>query len=160
MPNTYFSVHKPPAKLHSYLPNGIFLGTGVLLCMENALRQAGVRRENVNYVNAHATSTKAGDLKEYQALIRCFGQNPEVLILVLFSQVCVTLTCFPMCSLFNRHFNSTFIYSNEVGCLFFQLKLNSTKSMIGHLLGASGAVEAVATIQVNEPAFNHLYLVQ
>ncbi len=82
-------------------------GTGVLLCIEKALRQAGVRRENVNYVNARATSTQAGDLKEYQALIRCFGQNPE-------------------------------------------LKLNSTKSMIGHLLRASSAVEAIATIQVNE----------
>lgn len=87
-------------------------GTGVLLCIENALRQAGVRRENVNYVNAHATSTKAGDLKEYQALIRCFGQNPE-------------------------------------------LKLNSTKSMIGHLLGASGAVEAVATIQAIRTGWVH-----
>jgi 3-oxoacyl-(acyl-carrier-protein) synthase len=32
----------------------------------------------VNYINAHATSTPAGDLKEYQALIHCFGQNPEV----------------------------------------------------------------------------------
>jgi len=87
-------------------------GTGVLLCMENALRQAGVRRENVNYVNAHATSTQAGDLKEYQALIRCFGQNPE-------------------------------------------LKLNSTKSMIGHLLGASGAVEAVATVQAIRTGWVH-----
>jgi len=47
------------------LPNGMLLGTGVLLCIENALRQARVRRENVNYVNAHATSTKVGDLKEY-----------------------------------------------------------------------------------------------
>ena len=52
-------------------------GTGVLLCIENDLHQAGVRRENVNYVNVHETSTKADDLKEYNALIRCFGQNPE-----------------------------------------------------------------------------------
>uniref|UniRef100_A0A0C9SAU4 beta-ketoacyl-[acyl-carrier-protein] synthase I n=1 Tax=Wollemia nobilis TaxID=56998 RepID=A0A0C9SAU4_9CONI len=87
-------------------------GTGVLLCIEKALRQAGVKRESVNYVNAHATSTKAGDLQEYKALIRCFGENPE-------------------------------------------LKVNSTKSMVGHLLGASGAVEAVATIQAIRTGWVH-----
>ncbi|KAK6131766.1 hypothetical protein DH2020_034462 [Rehmannia glutinosa] len=84
-------------------------GAGVLLLEElehakKALAQSGVSKEDVNYINAHATSTPAGDLKEYQALIHCFGQNPE-------------------------------------------LKINSTKSMIGHLLGAAGAVEAVATVQ-------------
>nr|XP_023922416.1 uncharacterized protein LOC112033876 isoform X2 [Quercus suber]XP_023922417.1 uncharacterized protein LOC112033876 isoform X2 [Quercus suber]XP_023922418.1 uncharacterized protein LOC112033876 isoform X2 [Quercus suber] len=78
---------------------------GVILCVEKALAQSGVSREDVNYINAHATSTPARDLKEYQALLQCFGQNPEV-------------------------------------------KVNSTKSMIGHLLGAAGAVEAVATMQL------------
>ncbi|XP_068662002.1 3-oxoacyl-[acyl-carrier-protein] synthase II, chloroplastic-like isoform X1 [Aristolochia californica] len=87
-------------------------GTGVILCIENALSQAGVHKEDVNYVNAHATSTQAGDLKEYEALIRCFGQNPE-------------------------------------------LKVNSTKSMIGHLLGAAGAVEAVATVQAIRTGWVH-----
>lgn len=53
-------------------------GTGVILCIEKALAQSGVSKEDVNYINAHATSTPAGDLKEYQALLRCFGQNPEV----------------------------------------------------------------------------------
>lgn len=53
-------------------------GVGVILCIEKALAQSGVSREDVNYINAHATSTPAGDLKEYQSLIRCFGQNPEV----------------------------------------------------------------------------------
>ena len=53
-------------------------GAGVILCIEKALAQSGVSREDVNYINAHATSTPAGDLKEYQALIHCFGQNPEV----------------------------------------------------------------------------------
>ncbi|KAK9113900.1 hypothetical protein Syun_020697 [Stephania yunnanensis] len=71
-----------------------------------ALVQSGVSMEDVNYINAHATSTQAGDIKEYQALIRCFGHNPE-------------------------------------------LKVNSTKSMIGHLLGVAGVVEAVATIQAS-----------
>ena len=54
-------------------------GTGVVLCIEKALAQAGVAKEDVNYINAHATSTPSGDLKEFQALVRCFGQNPEVI---------------------------------------------------------------------------------
>ncbi|GLJ19033.1 hypothetical protein SUGI_0341520 [Cryptomeria japonica] len=87
-------------------------GTGVVLCIEKALHQAGVSKESVNYVNAHATSTKAGDLQEYKALIRCFGNNPE-------------------------------------------LKVNSTKSLIGHLLGAAGAVEAVATVQAIRTGWVH-----
>lgn len=53
-------------------------GTGIILCIEKALAQSGVSKEDVNYINAHATSTPAGDLKEYQALLQCFGENPEV----------------------------------------------------------------------------------
>ncbi|XP_057497945.1 3-oxoacyl-[acyl-carrier-protein] synthase II, chloroplastic-like [Actinidia eriantha] len=87
-------------------------GAGVVLCIEKALAQSGVSREDVNYVNAHATSTPAGDLKEYKALIRCFGHNPE-------------------------------------------LRVNSTKSMIGHLLGGAGAVEAVATVQAIRTGWVH-----
>nr|XP_048329547.1 3-oxoacyl-[acyl-carrier-protein] synthase II, chloroplastic-like isoform X2 [Ziziphus jujuba var. spinosa] len=87
-------------------------GAGVALCIEKALEQSGVAREDVNYINAHAASTPTGDLKEYQALIRCFGMNPE-------------------------------------------LKVNSTKSMIGHLLGAAGAVEAVATIKAIQTGLVH-----
>lgn len=87
-------------------------GTGVRLCIEKALAQAGVRKEDVNYVNAHATSTRAGDLQEYKALMRVFGENPE-------------------------------------------LKVNSTKSMIGHLLGAAGAVEAVSTVQAIRTGWVH-----
>ncbi|KAJ4827708.1 3-oxoacyl-[acyl-carrier-protein] synthase II, chloroplastic [Turnera subulata] len=87
-------------------------GFGVILCIENALAQAGVSKEDVNYINAHATSTPAGDLKEYQALMHCFGQNPD-------------------------------------------LRINSTKSMIGHLLGAAGAVEAVATVQAIRTGWIH-----
>jgi 3-oxoacyl-[acyl-carrier-protein] synthase II len=81
-------------------------GRGVILCIENALADAGVAKEDINYVNAHATSTQMGDLKEFEALNRCFGQNP-------------------------------------------QLRVNSTKSMTGHLLGAAGGIEAVAAIQVS-----------
>ncbi|KAL3625274.1 Protein TRANSPORT INHIBITOR RESPONSE 1 [Castilleja foliolosa] len=87
-------------------------GTGVILCIEKALAQSGVSKEDVNYINAHATSTPAGDLKEYQALLHCFGQNPE-------------------------------------------LRVNSTKSMTGHLLGAAGAVEAVATVQAIRTGWVH-----
>lgn len=50
----------------------------MLLCIEKALAQSGVDRADVNYVNAHATSTKAGDLQEYKALMKSFGGNPEV----------------------------------------------------------------------------------
>ncbi|CAN6451372.1 unnamed protein product [Victoria cruziana] len=87
-------------------------GRGIILCMEKALTVAGVDRDDVNYINAHGTSTKAGDLSEFKAMIRCFGQNPE-------------------------------------------LRVNSTKSMIGHLLGAAGGVEAVATIQAIRSGWVH-----
>jgi 3-oxoacyl-(acyl-carrier-protein) synthase len=56
----------------------VLSGAGVVLCIEKALTQAGVSRHNVNYVNAHATSTRAGDLQEYKALMRSFGKNTEV----------------------------------------------------------------------------------
>ncbi|CAK7352346.1 unnamed protein product [Dovyalis caffra] len=87
-------------------------GVGVILCIEKALAQSGVSKEDVNYINAHATSTPAGDLKEYQALMHCFGQNSG-------------------------------------------LRVNSTKSMIGHLLGAAGAVEAIAAIQAIKTGWVH-----
>jgi 3-oxoacyl-[acyl-carrier-protein] synthase II len=53
-------------------------GRGITLCIEKALDDAGVSSEEINYVNAHATSTQSGDLKEYEAIARCFGQNPQV----------------------------------------------------------------------------------
>ncbi|RCV44408.1 hypothetical protein SETIT_9G371500v2 [Setaria italica] len=87
-------------------------GRGVILCIENALADSGVRKEDINYVNAHATSTQMGDLKEFEALTRCFGQNP-------------------------------------------QLRVNSTKSMTGHLLGAAGGIEAVAAIQAIRTGWLH-----
>ncbi|KAL6878454.1 hypothetical protein ACP4OV_012624 [Aristida adscensionis] len=87
-------------------------GRGVILCIEKALADAGVTKEDINYINAHATSTQMGDLKEFQALVRCFGQNP-------------------------------------------QLRVNSTKSMTGHLLGAAGGIEAVAAIQAIRTGWIH-----
>lgn len=87
-------------------------GSGLVLCIEKALSQSGVAKEDVNYVNAYGCSSPTGDLKEYQALIRCFGKNPK-------------------------------------------LRVNSTKSMTGHLLGASGAVEAVATVKAIQTGWVH-----
>ena len=79
-------------------------GEGVALCITKTLKDAGVRPEEINYINAHATSTPLGDMAEINALKKIF-KNPEV------------------------------------------IKMNSTKSMVGHLLGASGGIEAIATIQ-------------
>ncbi|KAF8728929.1 hypothetical protein HU200_018228 [Digitaria exilis] len=87
-------------------------GKGVILCIENALADSGVTKEDINYINAHATSTQMGDLKEFEALTRCFGKNP-------------------------------------------QLRVNSTKSMTGHLLGAAGGIEAVAAIQAIRTGWVH-----
>ncbi|CAN6571151.1 unnamed protein product [Malus baccata var. baccata] len=84
-------------------PDSIYFNHQSLSVQDLLLAQSGVSREDVNYINAYATSTPTGDLKDYRALIRCLGKNPE--------------------------------------------RVNSTKSMIDHLLGASGAVEAVGTIK-------------
>ena len=79
-------------------------GAGVALAITRALKDSGVDAKDVNYVNAHATSTPAGDLAELRVLQDMFGKN-------------------------------------EI------FKINSTKGMIGHLLGAASAVEAVACIK-------------
>lgn len=69
----------------SMLP--LLSGIGVIRCIEKALAHTGLSKEDVNYINAHATSTPAGDLKEYQALIHCFGQNPEVATMYYFLEI-------------------------------------------------------------------------
>ncbi|KAL8139221.1 hypothetical protein V2J09_005242 [Rumex salicifolius] len=76
-------------------------GEGLVLCIERALGQCGVAKEDINYINAHASSTVVGDSLELKALHQVFGLDPEV-------------------------------------------RINSTKSMTGNLIGASGAVEAIA----------------
>ncbi|KAH9713793.1 3-oxoacyl-(acyl-carrier-protein) synthase II [Citrus sinensis] len=78
-----------------------FMG-GSFTC--DAYHKSESRLDDVNYINAHATSTRVGDPREFKAVMHCFGQNPE-------------------------------------------LRMNSTKSMTGHLLGAAGAVEAIATVK-------------
>ncbi|MDT8397936.1 MAG: beta-ketoacyl-ACP synthase II [Pseudomonadales bacterium] len=92
-------------------------GRGAAACLNNALRDAAINPSDVQYINAHGTSTPAGDLAESQAIQRVFG--------------------------------------NDAG----KLAISSTKSMLGHLLGASGAVEAIFSVlslrdQVAPPTIN------
>jgi len=75
-------------------------GEGAAKCMGYALKDAGIRPEEVDYINAHGTSTKYGDEVETSAIKDVFGAHA------------------------------------------YKLCVSSTKSMIGHLLGASGGVEA------------------
>jgi 3-oxoacyl-[acyl-carrier-protein] synthase II len=88
-------------------------GLGVSLCIENAIKDAGVSKEQINYINAHATSTLAGDLCEVRAVRKVFGPH--------------------------------------IG----HIKMNATKSMIGHCLGAAGGIEAIATIKAIETGMLH-----
>ncbi len=88
-------------------------GLGVALCMEQALKEAGIVKEEVNYINAHATSTLVGDLCEIHGIKQFFGDHA-------------------------RH-----------------IKINATKSMIGHCLGAAGGLEAIATIKAIETGMLH-----
>lgn len=120
-------------------------GKGVILCIENALADSGVTKEDINYINAHATSTQMGDLKEFEALNRCFGQNPQVILYFI-------IFYFRPSNLLFWKKNQTSVFLGLVEqmiCLYvLQLRVNSTKSMTGHLLGAAGGIEAVAAIQV------------
>ncbi|XVF10380.1 hypothetical protein REPUB_Repub07fG0177800 [Reevesia pubescens] len=87
-------------------------GLGVSSCITKSLEDAGVSPEEVNYVNAHATSTLAGDLAEVNAIKKVFKDTSEI-------------------------------------------KMNGTKSMIGHGLGASGGLEAIATIKAITTGWLH-----
>lgn len=88
-------------------------GAGAARAMANALNDAGVKPEEVPYINAHGTSTHHNDLFETRAIKLAFGEHAK------------------------------------------QLKINSTKSMIGHLLGAAGAIEFVTCVKEMEQDFVH-----
>jgi 3-oxoacyl-[acyl-carrier-protein] synthase II len=78
-------------------------GAGAARCMDKALRTAGIRPEDVDYINAHGTSTPANDPAETAAIRTVFGKHAD------------------------------------------KLMVSSTKGVTGHLLGAAGGIEAVAT---------------
>lgn len=89
-------------------------GMGAAMAMKHAVAEAGIQPEDVEYINAHGTSTHHNDLFETRAIKIAFGDHA------------------------------------------YDMKINSTKSMIGHLLGAAGAVEFIACIL----QMNHDYIHQ
>ena len=93
-------------------------GLGARLVMENALEDAGMKPEDIDYINVHGTSTHVGDIPEAKAIKQVFGEAA------------------------------------------YKLNISSTKSMTGHLLGAAGAVEALASVlavknDIVPPTINH-----
>ena len=93
-------------------------GIGVVAVMENCLKNAGLKPEDVDAINTHGTSTPLGDVAELKAIKKVFGEHAK------------------------------------------NININSTKSMTGHLLGAAGAVEAIASILAMKhgivpPTINH-----
>jgi 3-oxoacyl-[acyl-carrier-protein] synthase II len=93
-------------------------GLGATNVMKNALRDANIKPEEVDYINVHGTSTPLGDVSETLAIKKIFGEHA------------------------------------------YKLNISSTKSMTGHLLGAAGAIEAVACVKAMEnslvpPTINH-----
>lgn len=93
-------------------------GIGVMAVMENCLKNANLKPEDVDAINTHGTSTPLGDVAELKAISNVFGEHAK------------------------------------------NININSTKSMTGHLLGAAGAVEAIASIlamqhNIVPPTINH-----
>ena len=94
-------------------------GLGAKLVMERALQDAGMKPEDIDYINVHGTSTPVGDISEAKAIKQVFGDAA------------------------------------------YKLNISSTKSMTGHLLGAAGAVEAMASVlavknDIVPPTINHV----
>lgn len=88
-------------------------GSGAARAMTNALKDAGITPEDVDYINAHGTSTHHNDLFETRAIKLAFGDAAK------------------------------------------NVKISSTKSMVGHLLGAAGAVEFIACVKSIEDGYIH-----
>lgn len=94
-------------------------GLGAKLVMLNALEDAEMKPEDIDYINVHGTSTPVGDISEAKAIKDVFGEHA------------------------------------------YKLNISSTKSMTGHLLGAAGAVEAIASVlavknDIVPPTINHV----
>ena len=86
--------------------------------MQRALEDAGLKPEDIDYINVHGTSTPVGDISEAKAIKDVFGESA------------------------------------------YKLNISSTKSMTGHLLGAAGAIEAMACVlavknDIIPPTINH-----
>lgn len=79
-------------------------GTGAINVMSLAIEDAGLRPDDIDYINAHGTATPLGDISEARAIMTVFGEHA------------------------------------------YKMNISATKSMTGHLLGAAGAIEAIATI--------------
>ena len=88
-------------------------GSGAAKAMEYAMKDAGIKPEQLDYINAHGTSTHHNDLFETKAIKLALGDHA------------------------------------------YKVKVNSTKSMIGHLLGAAGGVEFIACVKSIEEGFIH-----
>lgn len=93
-------------------------GLGAKLVMQNALEDAGMKPEDIDYINVHGTSTPVGDLSEVKAIKEVFGDHA------------------------------------------YKVNISSTKSMTGHLLGATGALEALFCVKAVQndivpPTINH-----
>ena len=93
-------------------------GFGVINVMNLVLEDAGMKPEDIDYINTHGTSTPLGDVAELKAIVKVFGASAS------------------------------------------KLNISSTKSMTGHLLGAAGAIEAIACILSMQhdfvpPTINH-----
>lgn len=88
-------------------------GSGAAMAMEYAVKDAGIAKEEITYINAHGTSTHHNDLFETRAIKCCFGEHAK------------------------------------------NMKINSTKSMVGHLLGAAGAVEFITCVKELQEGYIH-----
>ena len=88
-------------------------GSGAARAMLNAVEDAGIKPEDITYINAHGTATHANDLFETRAIKLAFGEHAK------------------------------------------DIKVNSTKSMVGHLLGAAGAIEFVTCVKEIGKGFIH-----
>jgi len=96
-------------------------GQGAALVMKQALKNAGISPQEIDYINVHGTSTPLGDVSEVRAIQEIFQEHA------------------------------------------YQLNISSTKSMTGHLLGAAGAIESIASIlamkhSIIPPTINHFEL--